>query len=309
MPETQVYVVSEDLHLLVDRWSRGQFGKVFDLPYDEIRAELAEILTFGDHRVMRVSAGQMKEGIVRLLDGERRPVISVDPVYYPTDLMLQITRCVHPDTLDGIDGFHSRFGFPHPDEQVSSLVRRLRESFNGASAEVVLVDDVVFSGKVVAEVMRRLADSGIRVARVVCGIAVVEQGGSDPFAMCAELGATLEAAYAFGTPGSPNALDEICERDFFVFCPMSGRSAVSDEANIGFPYIEPFGLGKWASFGEHAASVSARLAELNVRIIEVIERQIGRDLVFADLERFPARVRHHAVNGDLVRLHLLAHLR
>lgn len=309
MPQTQVYVVSEDLHLLLDRWSSGQFGKVFDLPYAEIRTELAEILAFGDHRVVQVSAGQMEEGIVRLLDGERRPVISVDPVYYPTDFMLQITRCVHPATLDGIDGFHSRFGFPHPDEQLSSLVERLRESFNGASAEVVIVDDVVFSGKVVAEVIRRLGTYGIRVARVVCGIAVVEQGGSDPFAMCAELGATLDAAYAFGTPGNPNALDEICERDFFVFCPMSGRSAASDEANIGFPYIEPFGLGKWASFGPHAVPVSARLAELNVRVIEAIERQLGRDLVFADLERYPARVRHHAVDGDSVRLHLLAHLR
>lgn len=309
MPQTQVYVVSEDLHLLLDRWSRGQFGTVFDLPYGEIRAELAEILAFGDHRVVQVSAEQMADGIARLLDGERRPVISVDPVYYPTDFMLQITRCVHPDTFDSIDEFHARFGFPHPDEQMSSLVERLRESFNGASAEVVLVDDVVFSGKVVAEVIRRLGGYGIRVARVVCGIAVVEQGGSDPFAMCAELSTALDAAYSFGTPGNPRALDEICERDFFVFCPMCGRSAVSDEMNFGYPYIEPFGLGKWASFGERAQAVSARLTKLNVRVIEMIEGQLGRDLVFTDLDRLPVRVRHPEVDGDSVRLHLLAHLR
>ena len=80
MPQQKVYVVSEDLHLLLDRWSNERFGRVFDLPYSDIRAKLAEILAFGDHRVLQVTADQMRDGIDRLLKGERRPVISVDPV-------------------------------------------------------------------------------------------------------------------------------------------------------------------------------------------------------------------------------------
>lgn len=309
MTQPPVYVVSEDLHLLVDRWSQARFGRTFYLPYDLIRAELAQILAFGDHRVLQVGAEEMRAGMAGLLADERRPVISVDPVYWPDEFMLQITRCVDPVTLDGIEGFHSRHGFPHPDEQVSSLVARLHERFNGSSAEVVLVDDVVFSGKVVVEAIRRLAEHGIRVVRVVCGIAVVESPENDPFAMCADLGATLEAAFAFGTEGTPKAVDEICERDFFVFSPMCGRSAVSAEANLAFPYIHPFGRAeKWATFGEHSAAVSPRLIDLNVRALAMIEAQLGRDVAFADLDRFPVRVRHPDVEGDSVRLHLLAHL-
>lgn len=309
MGDRRVYVVSEDLHLLLDRWSEQRFGLTFDLPYDKIRAELAEILTFGGHVVVQVSAEDMRSGMERLLVGERRPIVSVDPVYVPSDLMLQITRCVDPDTLASLDGVHARHGFPPPDVQIDDIVARLRSQYNGAGGDVVLVDDVVFSGKVVMDVIGRLAAHGVRVSRVVCGIAVIEVGESDPFRMCADLGATLDAAFTFGTEGSPSVVDEICERDFFVFSPMSGRSATA-EVNIGFPYICPFGLAeKWATLKGFAHDVSRKLIGLNAWIIEMIEVQLGRPLVFSDLERLPVRVRHPDIEGESVRLHLLAHLR
>ncbi len=305
-----VYVVSEDLHLLLDRWSPERLGTVFDLPYAEIRAELDQILAFGDHEVLRVGADAMRAGMARLLEGETRPVVSVDPVYWPTELMLQITRCVDPGSLRGIDGFHSRFGFPHPDEQVAAIVVQMSDRFGDSAGEITLVDDVVFSGKVVVEVIRRFAERGIRVVRVVCGIAVAESDEKNPFVMCANLGATLDAVFSFGVEGTPRVVDEICERDFFVFCPMCGRSAVSDEVNLGFPYIEGFGdASSWASFGEHSKAVSRRLIDLNVRVLEMMEAQLGRDITFGDLERHPVRVRHSEVDGESVRLHLLAHLR
>lgn len=308
-PES-VYVVSEDLHVLLDRWSLERFGLAFELPYDRIREELADILSFGDHRVLRVEASALSAGMARMLEGDRRPIISVDPVYCPSEHMLQITRCVDPDSLKGIEGFHSRYGFPHPDEQVAALVTELRNRYGDSHTEVTLVDDVVFSGKVVVEVIRRFAEHGIRVTRVVCGIAVAETREKDPFVMCAKLGATLEAVFSFGVDGTPTALDEICERDFFIFCPMCGRSAASDEVNLGFPYIEGFGdAGKWASFGEHSTAVSRRLVDLNVRVLATMEAQLGRDITFGDLERYPVRVRHPEAEGESVRLHLLAYLR
>ncbi len=309
MADSSVYVLSEDLHLLLDRWSMARFDKVFSLPYDEIRAKLTQILTFNNHKVVRVSADQMHEGMAALLEHEQRPVISVDPVYWPTDRMLQITRCVHYETLENIDGFYARFGFPDPVDQVSDLVSTLHKHFNGLSAEVVLVDDVVFSGKVVVAVIQRLAEEGIRVVRVVCGIAVVEPTQSDPFAMCQKLGAVLHAAFTFGAEGTPKAVDEVCERDFFVFCPMSGRSLYSEESNQGYPYIEPFGLAhSWASFGEFSPAISQKLIQLNIDILELIEQQLGREILFADLDRLPVRLLHPEVKSDSVRLHLLAHL-
>jgi len=308
MDNRSVYVVSEDLHLLLGLWSRQRFGRDLSLPYEKIREDLERILGFGDHKVIRITEDQMLHGIAGLLENERRPIVSVDPVYWPTGLMLQITRCVDPVALCSVEGFYSRFGFPHPDVQVTSIVERLRGNPGGFDGQMVLVDDVVFSGKVVGEVVRRLAEYDTRVVRVVCGVAVVAEG-SDPFEMCARLGASLDAAHTFGAEGMPPVVDEICERDFFVFCPMCGRSAMVDDANLCFPYIDPFGrAGSWASFGESSVRVSRELIGLNIRVVQMIEREIGRDLFFADLDRIPVLVRHPAVNSDSVRLHLLAHV-
>lgn len=42
-------------------------------------------------------------------------------------------------------------------------------------------------------------------------------------------------------------IDEVCERDFYLGLPYSGRSLIGNN-NIGFPYFLPFGkLRDWAS--------------------------------------------------------------
>ncbi|MBI5793950.1 hypothetical protein HZA87_02580 [Candidatus Uhrbacteria bacterium] len=305
MPRS-AYVVSQDLRLLLDRWTLARFGRTIALPYEQIRTRLAEILAFADHDVVMITEEAMSGAIADRLRDDPRPIVSVDPVYRPGDFMVHVTRCVRDDHTD-VPGLHPRPGYADLEAQFGTLASAL--GVNGIEVPVTLVDDVVYSGDVVKFLITSLRPHGIRVERVVCGIAVVQNEEKDPFKLCRGLDAELLAGFVFGTFDTPKAVDEICERDFFVFVPMCGRSAVSNEVNLGYPYIEPFGDAyNWASFEEHAPAVSRQLIELNVRVLEMIEAQLGRDLLFSDLDRYPVRVRHPDVAGDSVRLHLLAHL-
>ncbi len=301
------YVVSQDLELLLRRWFSQRFEGELSLPYDDIRHRLSTILAFGTHEVLMVSESEILGGLMRLLSAEKRPVISVDPVYWPSENMLHVTRGVDENFVS-VPGLHPRYGHVSPSEQVAALVADLGATPH-EQVEVVLVDDIVFSGSVMVALINLLAPEGVKVVRVVCGIAVAEVGGKNPFDLCRQHGAELEAVFSFGTPGTRQASDEICERDFFVFAPMCGRTYVGVEGNVGAPYVAPFGRPRdWASFGESEASVSRALIALNIYVLELIEAQIGRALTFADLDRQPARVRHPDVAGDQVRLHLERHL-
>lgn len=300
------YIVSEDLKTLLDRWFRSRYGRVIDLPYADIRRRLAGILAFDDHDVVQVSEENMRNSMAARIADETRPIVSVDPVYWPTDLMVHVTRGVRRDLSDAKDLSH-RHGHAAVDEQI----RRIAACLGASPAQrvsVVLADDVVFSGGVITRLIGMLGERGVDIVRIVCGIAVVD-GDSNPFALAERLGAKLEAGRTFGIPGTPDAVDEICERDFFVFSPMCGRTLVGTNENEGVPYIAPFGLArKWASFGDHAERVSQELIRLNVDVLRMIEESLGVPVTFQDLERSPYRVRHPGVCGDRVLSHLEAHL-
>jgi len=302
----KAYVVSEDLKTLLDRWSLRRYGRTFDLPYADIRHRLANILAFDDHDVVQVSEEEMRDSMAALLADETRPVISVDPVYCPAEQMIHVTRGVFED-LESAEGLFSRHGHAAVDEQIRRVASAL-----GARAEnrvsTVLADDVVFSGGVISLLIAMLREHGVDIVRIVCGIAVVDDE-SDPFALAEGLGAKLEAGRTFGIPGTQKAIDEICERDFFVFSPMCGRTLVGTDSNEGVPYILPFGLAhKWATLGVHAERVSKELIQLNVDVLRMIEDALGEHMTFQDLERKPYGVRHPGVHGDRVLLHLEAHL-
>ena len=161
--------------------------------------------------------------------------------------------------------------------------------------------------------MRAIADGlagyGLDVVRVVCGIAVASEQGKDPRSVCEAFGAELDFVGLYGAQGEPEAVDEVCERDFFVFCPMTGRSFVNKDMDTGAPYIAPFGRpSDWASLDEFEWPISQRLIRLNADVLEMIEQHLGRPVIFNDLHRLPHGVRHPDVRSESVREHLLAHL-
>lgn len=304
------YVVSQDLSMLLERWMRVRFGRVVDLDYGAIRAELTDILTFNGHVFESVGDAELRDGIAALLRNDPRPVISVDPVYWPTGLMLQLTRCVGHD-LQKIEGVHPRFGYPQCEEQYRQIACSLRAGTDDSSrVAVTLVDDVVYSGSVVRAIAKGFSRYGVDLRRVVCGIAVAPPEGSDPVTICAEIGAELAYVRCYGIAGAPPAVDEVCERDFFAFCPMTGRTLFGAPQDTGVPYIAPFGLPvDWATFDQaQEPRISQRLIRLNIRTLEMIEHGLGQHVTFSHLDRVPLGVRHPKVASESVREHLLAHL-
>ncbi len=241
-----------------------------------------------------------------LLD-EHRPIISIDPVYVDSPHTLQVTRCVDLD-LEDLPGIWERPGHTPVEEQIASFARDLGASVDQIQ-DVVLVDDVVFTGGVMQTVIEQLGEVGLRVRRVVSGITICLDNHPDPFERCAALGATLETSFPFPENGEP-VLDEICERDFCVFAPMTGRTVRGADGNVGAPYVMPFGRpSKWASMGDAAPTVSRRILELNVELLDQVETLAGRHIVLHDLERQPWGIRHESVGGEVVLDHLRAHLR
>ncbi len=313
-PPHGVYIISEDLSILLKDWSKRAFGREFDLDYAGILEKLAKAIRTGNaFDVVTISENAISEGIRSLLKEGSRPIVSVDPVYVPSGdqvHMLHVTRCVKCIGRDFEESgeLFSRHGHPAIEVQIQRLAQYLRANATQI-AEVDLADDVVFSGGVIKKVIGELAKKNIRVRRVVCGIAVV--ASKDPFQICHDLGTELCAAIRF--PRNPNevVVDEICERDFFVFAPMCGRTLFGAENNIGVPYLKPFGeTGKWASFDqdENDDAVSQRLLRLNVEILEQMELQLGRSIRFQDLDRQPHGVRNPEIASEELLLHLRSFL-
>ncbi len=306
--ERKHYVVSQDLDILLGKWIYLRWGVHADLDYERIRTQLSDILSFNGHHFVSIDAQTLTKGMARLLRGDPRPIVSVDPVYWPSELMLQLTRCVDVDR-EKIEGIHPRFGFPSCEEQFARIADRVGATI-ARPMEITLVDDVVYSGSVVKAIAKGFRDYGVRVSRVVCGIAVAPDDGTDPVSTCAQIEVQLDYVCCYGINGAPQAVDEVCERDFFVFCPMAGRTLKDAPQDTGVPYIAPFGLpDKWATFDPaHEPATSQLLIRLNVDTLEMIECAIGQSIKFADLQRVPLGVRHPNVEGESVREHLTAHL-
>ncbi len=218
--------------------------------------------------------------------------------------MLHVTRCC---TNDGVDqeGLRARFGHLEINEQLTTLAKRLEASADHP-VEVTLVDDVIFSGGGIELIYRLGLPFSLVVKRVIAGIVIRSECGK----RLESLGIGYDAVRVFPEPGtSTPIIDEICERDFFVFAPMTGRTLADPKRDAGFPYVYPFGnAAKWASFGTMAKIVSQRLIELNMDLLTEIEQTVGQPVRFDHLVREPMGVRTAHIATDRLLDHLQWHL-
>lgn len=299
-----LYILSEDFDVLLRRWVRSRFGCELLLDFDPFRARLRDILRFGGHELVCLPFEELRAGMLGLLERETRPVMSKDPVYAPSEYMLQVTRCCDLERKSVL-GLRARYGYPAVAEQIQALADRL-----GATLEhpvsVVVLDDVIFTGGGMVEIARMGAEVGLLVEHVIAGIAIAE--------LCArplsDLGITMSAVHQFpGENESCRVVDEICSRDFFVFAPMTGRTLADPLRNAGFSYLEPFGdAARWASFGKCSARVSRDLLVLNIDLLAAIEKELGTSVCFGHLDREPLGVRFLDMGSERVLTHLRRHL-
>ncbi len=262
------YVVSADIYLLLKKWAER---KNFTLPSHEFFLDLRK--EFSNHILKLfqnfefIYEDEILKYISEITNKINLPVISLDPVYFGGDYSIELTRNVD---VRGADlGLRHRFGS-------STLLKQLYLLKNTQIKEVCLVDDVIFSGVLIERVIQILSYLGINVPFVSAGIGIQE--GLN------RIENSARNIYCFKT--YPNVIDEVCERDFYLGIPYSGRSLCHSQ-NIGVPYILPYGdPDRWASISPLSQKLFSEFC-INQTIIlfEEIEKTSKRIIDCSEIER------------------------
>lgn len=263
------YIVSEDIYLLLRHWAEK---KSFVLPeevfFQSLRSDFSTFFKGIFSNFEMISEQEMVVGIEAFVGESGLIPISLDRAYYLSKYSFEITRFVDVNNSDA--GTRERHGTP----RVHVQLQRLREELTGK--EVVLVDDVIFSGDAIEIVVKKLSQLGIKVVAVCAGIGI-EKGVS----RLNSAGYKVNCVRVY-----ESVVDEVCERDFYPGVPLSGRSVVGKK-NIGAPYILPFGSpGEWASIPqEWQGPLSEFCINQTIRLFEAIERRSKRFVRCNDIDR------------------------
>lgn len=263
----QAYVVSGDIVPLLRRWAE-QRGLV--LPptefFDELRKDFSRHMRQIFPGFEFVPEDELTQGLRQIVIESGLHPVSLDRVYYPTDPSLEIARLVDTDKKDM--GLGRRPGTPPLIQQLSRL--------SIPDDDVVLVDDVIFTGDLLEKIARILSKRGVRVSLICAGIGIGEGveklAGAGYSVLCVR---TYE-----------EVIDEVCERDFYPGVPLSGRVLIGAE-DVGIPYILPFGNpGKWASIPvEWQESLSRFCLKQTIKLFEAIEAASGGPILCRHLGR------------------------
>lgn len=265
----KLYIVSEDIYLLLRHWARQ---RDFVLPeegfFRNLRSEFANFFQEIFLNFEMVSEREMVAGIEMLIKKSKLIPISLDKSYYLAEYNFELTRFVDVDKNDV--GTRERYGTP----RIHIQLRKLEKELKGK--EVIIVDDVIFSGDVVEQTINELSPLGIKVVAVCAGIGI--EKGVDRLNSA---GYEVSCVRIY-----ESVIDEVCERDFYPGVPLSGRSVVCKE-NVGVPYILPFGdPEKWASIPKKwQKPLSEFCIKQTIKLFEAIEKESKRIIKCEDLDR------------------------
>lgn len=203
------------------------------------------------------------------------PIVSLDSIYLEPDeediLFLDSTR------LDGSKRLVSRRNpndLESVDKEIKSLSDRLIES---RESEIVLADDVVFSGTVLKTITDKFKSNGINVIGVRAAISTDE--GYRYFNKILPLG--IKCGCLLGK----DVIDQICERDFYYGIAQSGISVLEDGEVYKAPYFLPFGNPvERASIPEEAQEFFSRGCQIrSLALWDKIEKLSNREIYNKDL--------------------------
>lgn len=271
--EERKYVVSEDIHILLDEWA---MKKGFCLPsrdfFKQLRKEMQRYLSriFSAGNIDMVSAEELRNGMRKFIRQTENSVVSMDRVYVRTNPEIQIARMVDKSLNDC--GTGPRFGAPSIQKQLV----RVKEKYS----KILLVDDVLFSGNVMTEIISSLEKIGVATPVIVVGIAIGE--GVERIQKCTSSEVLSVKYYR-------EVIDEICERDFYPGVPLSGRLVADMKTEIGSPYFHPFGKScNWASIPQdEEKEFSVFCLQQTIRLWKEIEKVSQKIVRCCDLERIP----------------------
>lgn len=278
------YLVTEDVEYLMRRWA-GRTG--FTCPghyfFGEQQGSLLAHLSslFPEVRLIdfQVLSRKLRKA-VKICQGTT--VVSLDQVYDDAPHHLESNRLADLETMEVI-GEAQRYGYYPLVEQIRALPR---------DRPITLVDDGCFTGETLLRIASLMRQEGLRINKVVVGLVV---GRPNNVLIKTNPEWPLEAIYEF-----PEAIDWVCERDFFVGVPLSGRTAglktdsgvVPCEPEVALPYCLPFGDPiKGASIpAENAVDFSRFILDLSRQLWQEVGRLSGQPVLNRDIPRLPRGV-------------------
>lgn len=269
------YVVSCDIGLLLGRWGKRDGWVIPPPAVEAFREHLNTALSQVFSNVVLLPEQVLCEGLRELVSNNLEQVISLDGCYWPSPRTLALTRYVDQEGQD--HGSGPRYGCAPMKQQVARVVEQLQQA---GHSEVILVDDVIFTGDQIAHIATDLNNRGLTVKAALSAVAI--NHGTNRLLQ--------EGVPSCAVRQYDQVIDEVCERDFLPGAPQSGRTVYPfAEKDTGLPYLLPFGRPEsWASIPSTATiEVSAACLDAAICLYQEVERHTGRHLHLADMPRLP----------------------
>lgn len=229
------YVISADVKTSLTSWADNT-GYTVPKPdyFKGMLGDMRSVLRGYFPDVEIITEEILSEGLRELSGMNGLTIVSLDRFY--TNGISNITGYVDftrsVDTTLTSTGLVSRTPVP-----IDTQIQKVSAGIDKTSP-ITLLDDVIFGGDTMLEIVDRFAAYGIKTANVIAGIAVDEG-----ITKLNKAGIRVDAVITYQT-----VIDEICERDFVVGAPNSGRTIVIGNKIYGVPYLLPFGKPfDWAS--------------------------------------------------------------
>lgn len=152
------------------------------------------------------------------------PIVTLDKIYLePDEEKIYFLDCTR---VNGTNEIISR-----KKESLDSQIKRI--SMILPSKEIILADDVVFSGSVLRNIIKRFRDYGIQVVGIIASICSSE--GYEYFSNALRYGVKTNILM------SNEVIDQICERDFYFGVAGSGIMISTSDGMFKAPYFKPYG--------------------------------------------------------------------
>ena len=209
------------------------------------------------------------------------PIVSLDKIFTNSDntYFIDCTRLENSSLL-----------IPKKEESVIRQIEII--SKNLKDKEIILVDDVVFSGSVLRKIIKLFEKYNVKVVKVVSSISTKE--GYEYFSNNLKYG--METNYLL----NKETIDQICERDFYFGICGSGIMTEKDKKYYKAPYFKPFGnpCERASIPKEYEISFSKSCLERSIYLWDEIDRNKKEKTKIKDL---PERIINTDKNEEVVK--------
>ncbi len=278
------YVITEDLEFLMKRWS---MGVDFIIPehnfFVSIQEKLLNYLGSIFCDLVLIDYYELSSHLEDMM-GLNKDVlfVSIDHVYCEVDNYLEINRVADVSNLKKI-GISQRPGSISLEEQFDSLPK---------DRPIVIIDDGCFSGDTMFQIVTMMKKRGLNVQKSIVGIMIDRFNN---LIVKDQPDFIIDSVYDF-----INVIDWICERDFFIGVPLSGKTVGYKMGNKIIPYYPDVSLLYCRPFGNPNGSASIPIdcmveyskfiIGLSCELWEEIERLSGKVVTCNDVPRLPIRI-------------------